>query len=249
MKDYNLIASGSSGNCIIYKKHIMVDIGIKKKDKDLIEPYLDDIKVIIITHRHSDHLQLPLMKWLISEYSHITYMYLPDVKNFLDEKLGSKSKGEFIPIKVPKFAMIQPKKIYNLGIVRVQFMELYHDVPNVGMYFTWKDGFTHFHGIDTHTLEGIKIPKNTKLVAIEHHHEEEHYRELISEKEENGTYSHEMQAQNVHMSFEDAEKFLERNELYGATVLRLHLSSDDYYKDIPIEYIYEGDKNETDTEV
>ena len=62
MKEYNLIASGSSGNCIIYKKHIMVDIGIKKKDKDLIEPYLDDIKVIIITHRHSDHLQLPLMK-------------------------------------------------------------------------------------------------------------------------------------------------------------------------------------------
>ena len=240
MKEYNLIASGSSGNCIIYKKHIMVDIGIKKKDKALIEPYLDDIKVIIITHRHSDHLQLPLMKWLISEHSHITYMYLPDVKNFLDEKLGSKSKGEFIPIKVPKFVMMQPKKVYNLGLLKLQGIELYHDVPNIAIYMAFKDRYTIFHATDTHTLEGITIPSGTNLVALEHHHQKEHYEDLIYEKQCNDKYSHELQARNVHNSFENCEEFLERNQLYGATVLRLHLSSDKYYKDIPIEYVYKG---------
>lgn len=238
---YKLIASGSDGNCIIYRDKVMVDIGIKLKDKALIEPYLENIKVIIITHRHSDHLQLPLMKWLIRKHPNIVFMYLQDVREYLDEKLTRRENGESIQIEVPKEIIIEPKKVYNLGFVKYQPINVYHDVPNVCLYFKWKDDFSNFHATDTHNLKGIRIPSSTNLVAIEQHHIEEHYEMVIEEKKASGEYSHEIGARNSHMSFERATEFLETNKLYGATVVRLHLSSHEYYNDMEIEYVY-GEK-------
>lgn len=239
--NYNLISTGSKGNCIIYKDNVMVDIGIKAKDKELIIPFLDSVKVIIITHRHSDHIQIPMMKWLVEEYPNIMFMFNQDVKYFLDEKLVKKVKGESVQIEIPRFMIIEPLKIYNLGIMKFQAINLYHDVPNIALVMTFEDGYKIFHATDTHTLEGITISSDTDLVAIEHHHEEEHYANLIAEKVMNDKYSHEMGADNVHMSFETAKEFLDRNKLFGSTVLRLHMSSDEYYKDYDIEVIHEGD--------
>ena len=233
---YTLIRSGSDGNCIIYKEQVMVDIGIKLKDRELIVPYLDNIKVIIITHRHSDHIQIPLMKWIIENYPEITFMYIEDVREYLDEKLVRKVKGETVQIEVPKEVIIEPNKIYNLGILKFQPINLYHDVPNIALYIHFKDGYKVFHATDTHTLEGISIPSNTDLIAIEHHHIEEHYEKLIEEKVMLGEYSHEIGAKNVHMSFEDAIEFLKRNNIEGSKVLRLHMSSDEFYENMEVEY-------------
>lgn len=238
---YNLIASGSNGNCVIYRDKVMVDIGIKLKDKKLIEPYMEDVKVIIITHRHSDHIQLPLMKWIIKEYPKVVFMYLQDVREYLDEKLTRKVNGESVQIEVPKEIIIEPKKVYNLGFVKYQPISVYHDVPNVSLYFKWEDGFSNYHATDTHNLDGIRIPKTTDLVALEQHHQEEHYDMVIDEKQANGEYSHEIGAKNSHMSFERATNFLETNNLVGATVVRLHLSSHEYYNDIEREYVYKGE--------
>lgn len=238
IKIYNLIATGSSGNCIIYHKSIMVDIGIKLKDKELIEPYMEDVKVIIITHRHSDHIQLPLMKWIIREYPNIMFMYLQDVREYLDEKLIRRSKGKKTPIEVPKETIIEPNKVYNLGIVKFQPISIYHDVPNIALYMRFKDNYKVFHATDTHTLKGITIPKDTDLVAVEHHHLTNHYDDLIAEKILNDEFSHEIGAKNVHMSFEDAVDFLTRNDLEGSKVVRLHISSDEFYEDIENEYIF-----------
>ena len=241
---YNLIASGSGGNCIIYKDNVMVDIGIKLKDRELIIPYLDNIKVIIITHRHSDHIQIPLMKWLIKEYPDITYMYIQDVRDYLDEKLVKKVKGETVQIEVPKEVIIEPLKVYNLGIMKFQPINVYHDVPNIALYAQFKDRYRLFHATDTHTLEGIKIPRDTDLIAVEHHHEIDHYDELIAEKALNDEFSHELGAKNVHMAFEVAEQFLIDNEIEDATVLRLHMSSDGYYDEIEVEYQYKFKEEE-----
>lgn len=216
----------------------MVDIGVKLKDRELIIPFLDDIKVIIITHRHFDHIQLPLMKWLIKEFPNITYMYLQDVKDMLNERLIRRLNGETINIEVPKEIIIEPKKVYNLGFVKFQPISIYHDVPNIALYFKFEDGKSIFHATDTFNLDGIRIPSDTNLVAIEHHHITKHYQKVIAEKQENEEYSHEIGAINSHMSFEDAEEFLVRNNVEGAKVLRLHLSSDDFYKDIDIEYVF-----------
>lgn len=46
----NVLASGSSGNCEIYYKIVVVDMGITYKK---IQPYLYDIKLILLSHVHS----------------------------------------------------------------------------------------------------------------------------------------------------------------------------------------------------
>lgn len=243
--NYRVISTGSKGNCVIYKDLIMVDIGIKLKDRELIIPYLDSIKLIVITHRHSDHLQLPLLKWIIENYPNIRIVYGTDVEDYLSYKLVKKLKGETVPILLPKFTIVNSEKAYDFGLFKIRFLDLYHDVPNFGLYIQFKDDYKVFHATDTYTLEGISIPQDTDLIAIEHHHIEEHYKNLIEEKQMNGEYSHEYGAKNAHHSFEQCKYFLDRNNLNNVEVLRLHISSDEYYKDFELSYIYERE-NEND---
>lgn len=47
---YEIISTGSDGNCIIIGKNTMLDAGISYKN---IKYYLKDIKMIFISHRHS----------------------------------------------------------------------------------------------------------------------------------------------------------------------------------------------------
>lgn len=238
MKDYNLIASNSSGNSIIIREQIMLDIGIKLKDKNLIEPFMKDIKAIFVTHRHSDHIQLPLMKWILKEYPKIHWFYNEDVKEYLDEKLVRKVKGEVIPFERPNEHIIVENIWYNIGILKFMPLEMLHDVPNHGFYIRFKDDYKVFVGYDTSSMEHIKIPPITDLIIIEHHHEEEHYDKLISEKVLEGEYSHEIGARETHHSFEQAKSFLDRNKIVWAKVVKAHISTDEYYSDVEKEYIY-----------
>ena len=47
---YNIIGTGSSGNCVIVNDNIMLDCGLNYKK---IKPYLRYIKLIFISHRPS----------------------------------------------------------------------------------------------------------------------------------------------------------------------------------------------------
>lgn len=48
--DYNILGTGSSGNCIIVNDNIMLDCGLTYAK---IKPYLKKIKLIFISHRHT----------------------------------------------------------------------------------------------------------------------------------------------------------------------------------------------------
>lgn len=48
--DYEILKTGSKGNCIIVEGKFMLDCGVPYK---LIEPYLKDIKMIFISHSHT----------------------------------------------------------------------------------------------------------------------------------------------------------------------------------------------------
>ncbi len=47
---YEILNSGSDGNCILLNDNIMLDCGIPYKK---IKPYLKNIKIIFISHRHT----------------------------------------------------------------------------------------------------------------------------------------------------------------------------------------------------
>ncbi len=53
--NFDIISSGSSGNCVILNESIALDMGVPFKK---IEPYLNKIKLIFISHEHQDHLKM-----------------------------------------------------------------------------------------------------------------------------------------------------------------------------------------------
>lgn len=47
---YEIISTGSKGNCIVVNNNILLDIGVSYKK---IKPYLKNIKLVFISHRHT----------------------------------------------------------------------------------------------------------------------------------------------------------------------------------------------------
>lgn len=48
--EYEILATGSSGNCTIINHSIAIDIGIPYKK---IAPYAKELKLVLLTHIHS----------------------------------------------------------------------------------------------------------------------------------------------------------------------------------------------------
>ncbi|MFJ1411729.1 MBL fold metallo-hydrolase [Capnocytophaga canimorsus] len=205
----NVIGSGSSGNAIIYDKKILVDCGVSFK---ALQPYLKEIKIVLLTHKHSDHLNLRTLQilqshrptlriaccsWLVEE--------LPNLKNIDVLEIG---------------------KMYNYGSLKVSPVKAYHDVPNCG-WRIFKDGFKIFHITDTAHLEGITA-RNYDLYAIEHNYCEEKVEKAIREARAEGKYCHAIGSIQTHLSIQQANKFIEVNAGANSQVLELHKSKHFY---------------------
>ena len=46
---YEVISSGSHGNCVIYKGGVAVDMGVSF---NAIKPFLRQISIVLLTHEH-----------------------------------------------------------------------------------------------------------------------------------------------------------------------------------------------------
>ena len=50
MVEYEIIATGSSGNCVIVNKFIAIDMGVTFK---AIKKHVPNLKLVLLTHIHS----------------------------------------------------------------------------------------------------------------------------------------------------------------------------------------------------
>jgi hypothetical protein len=64
---YKIISTGSKGNCVIIND-VMIDCGVAFK---LIKEELYSIKILLITHIHSDHMNLKTLQQIMSKYPRI----------------------------------------------------------------------------------------------------------------------------------------------------------------------------------
>jgi len=62
--NYKIINSGSDGNCILVNNEILLDVGVSFKK---IEPYYKKLKLVFISHEHTDHLLPSTVKKLAFE--------------------------------------------------------------------------------------------------------------------------------------------------------------------------------------
>lgn len=205
---HNILSTGSKGNAIIYFNSILVDVGISFSR---IEPYLKDIQIVLLTHQHSDHFKLNVIKRIQEERPSIRF----GCGKFLADKLQS----------IRNLDIYESGKMYNYGAFKISPIILYHDVPNFG-YRIFKDEKKLIHATDTYTLEGISA-RDYDIYALECNYDEERVYDIIREKQYRGEYAHQKGSINSHLSKQQAQKFILSNtSRQDIQFLMLHQSSE-----------------------
>lgn len=205
-----VISSGSEGNAVIYNNAIMVDCGVTLK---ALQEVKRSLKIILLTHKHSDHLKIRTLQRLQAERPTLRV-----------------ACGDFLLDELPcikNIDVLQVGKIYDYGSFKVSPVKLYHDVPNFGWRIFLPNGQKIFHATDTVHLEGITA-KGYDLYAIEHNYCEEYIQQAIEEAQAKGEYTHAYGNINTHLSIQQARAFIEENRKESSEVLELHKSRSFY---------------------
>lgn len=199
----NVIATGSTGNAVLYHSKILIDIGVPYS---CLKPYVKDIQIVLLTHAHGDHLNLKTLKRLIFERPSLRIgccewmlPHLTDFKNVDVYEIG---------------------KLYNYGAFQLSPFKLYHDVPQVG-YRLFKDEIKIFHATDTKTLEGVTA-SGYDLYCIEANYSEPIAKQMIEQAMEKGEFTHVIGSINSHLSEEQCNDFFYKNKNEHSKLIRLH---------------------------
>ena len=203
---YNIISSGSKGNCIIYHETIAVDLGVPYSK---IEPFKNSLQLVLLTHIHGDHFNIQTIKKLSFERPTLRFACGEFIAKFLFE--------------IKNLDILEPSKVYDYGSFKICPITLYHDVPNFG-YRIFKDNHKTIHATDTAHLEMITA-KDYDLYAIEHNYNEDTIFESIKIKKDIGEFAYQNGSINTHLSEQQARDFIFKNKGENSKVLRLHEST------------------------
>lgn len=209
MSNYNIIGSSSAGNAIVYMKEILVDVGLPYSK---IEPYLDDIQIILLTHEHGDHFNKRTIKKIGKTHPNIL-LCVPDALALAVKDMGYAGRV---------FHFATNRKYKFSRDLFIESFQLFHDVDNVG-YKIHYGCMKIVHATDTGSLDHIEA-KGYDLYAIEHNHDEEIINETIKNKLQDGAFIHEIRSKETHLSFQQAEEWIDQNNTNNGEVIMLHIS-------------------------
>lgn len=181
----------------------------------MIEPHYKDLKVVLLTHIHSDHFRESTIKRLAKERPTLRFgccEWL--VKPLLDCGVSPENIDIF-----------QCGNSYNYGLLEIIPVVLVHNVPNCGYKLHFKDDVKVFYATDTNNLNGIQAP-NYDLYMVEANHELEEIKERISEKKMNGEYAYEAQAIRNHLSKDKCDAFIYSNIGPNGEYVYMHCHED-----------------------
>ncbi len=209
--NYKIISSGSKGNCTILEDVIAIDMGVSySKIKD----YAKALKVVLLTHCHSDHFKATTISKLNSEHPNIKFICADYLVNEL---------SNLVPIK--NIYVLETNKMYDLGLCKLAMFPLIHDVPNVG-YRIEINGHRCIYATDTRSIDHV-VAKNYDLYLVEGNYTEEDIQERIKEKEANGEYIYEYRVIKNHMSQEQLMTWLLDNIGPNSEYVRMHQHEDE----------------------
>ena len=188
-----ILSSCSTGNCTIIGGRIAIDAGLTYKR---VQPFVEEIGVVLFTHRHSDHFRPACVKGLAKRSERL--FGLPDYL-VEDAKNAGVRDAQIVPVNAGE-------EIRFDGFTVIPF-RLKHDVPNQGYKIHFDSGERIFFATDTSSLEGIEAP-NYDLYLVETNYTEEDMRRRIWEKEVEGKYCYEYKARRNHLSKEACDAWL-----------------------------------------
>lgn len=193
--EYNIIQTGSKGNCIILNKMIALDIGISFCK---LIPYIKDIALVFISHIHTDHFNKSTIKRLSEDKPLIRFCGCEEVAKQAVSIVGEK-----------RFDLIKHGKTYDYKLFTIEPVLLVHDVQNIGLKI--KIGNKKiFYATDTGQIEHIEA-KDYDLYLIEGNYKKDELEEKISKKQTMGDFMYEYRVKKNHLSEEDAIRWIYKN--------------------------------------
>ena len=204
---YNIISTGSKGNAVVINDVILIDCGVSYK---ALEGIRSNIKIVLLTHAHSDH------------FNHTTIKLLAKNRPTLRFACCSWLTSDLVMLGVEKknIDILEIGKRYDYGVFSVSPVKLYHDVPNCG-YRVFMDGEKLFYATDTNTLEGISA-KGYDLYMVEANYDDVEIQERIKAKRESGEYAYEYGVLHAHLSKQKCDDFIYENISSNGEYVYLH---------------------------
>ena len=140
----NVVATGSSGNCVILNDSIAIDMGVPYKR---VAPCVKVLRLVLLTHQHRDHFKPETIRRLAQErpalrFGCCAWMIRPLVEAGVEAR---------------SIDVYDLEKSYTYGSMDLSAFPLVHDVENCG-YKLNMDGEQAIYATDTFTLEGIAAP-------------------------------------------------------------------------------------------
>ena len=194
--NYKIISSCSTGNATIIRDIILIDCGVTFKR---LEKYYKQLKIVLLTHIHSDHFKKETIRKLAQERPTLRFACC---KWLLQPLLECGVLRKNIDV-------LQIGTRYDYKLFKIIPIKLYHDVPQCG-YRVLFDDYKVIYMTDTRTVEGI-VAKNYDLYLVEGNYEEEELEQRIKQKQEEGLYYYESRVRNTHLSKGQATDFLLNN--------------------------------------
>lgn len=189
--NYEIIHSGSDGNCTIVNGIIAIDCGLTYKK---LKNYFNTVKIVLLTHIHHDHFNKKAIQILAENHPSLRFgccEWL--VQDLIDCGVNKKNIDIF-----------EIGQKYDYGLFQIIAVKLYHDVPQCG-YRLFMNGKKLIYATDTRTLDGI-VAKNYDVYLVEGNYENE---EELHERAYNSEY--EARVKNTHLSREYTTKWLLEN--------------------------------------
>lgn len=208
--NYEIISTGSAGNAIALDRTILLDCGVSYKRIKEIVPTLS---LILLTHRHRDHLNGKTLKKLASERPTLRF----GCCDWLYDELTA-----YIPIH--QIDVYEVGKKYSYGSWAICPVQLYHDVPQCG-YRVYHNLEKAFFATDTAHLDGITA-KGYDLYLIEANYGEEEIKLREAAKRERGEFAYEARVPDRHLSREQASAFVLENAGEHSKVVFIHQHTD-----------------------
>lgn len=194
--NYKIISSCSTGNAVILRNIILIDCGVTFKR---LKKYYKDLKIVLLTHIHSDHFNKTTIRKLAEERPTLRFACCEWLLKDLIE-CGVDKKN---------IDVLQIGTTYDYKAFKIVPVKLYHDVPQCG-YRVLFDDYKVFYATDTKTLEGISA-KNYDLYLVEGNYDEDEIQERIKQKQKECKFVYEFRAKDNHLSKQQATDFLLNN--------------------------------------
>ena len=212
---FHIISTGSKGNAVIINEFILVDCGVPFK---AIKPFVSKLKLVLLTHIHSDHFRPSTLQALSRER--------PTLRFACCVWLAADLVAAGVPAK--NIDILEIGVMYGYGICNVIPVALVHNAPNCGYKIHFPIGKV-FYATDTNNLNGISA-RNYDLYMVEANHEEETILKKIADKKAAGEYAYEVDAMRNHLSKDKCDDFIYRNIGQHGEYVYLHCHAEENEK-------------------